>query len=92
MMQLLPIFPNFNGLLLQYNTYRLAKGNPFDKEGRLDLGAVFGHRGHEIYRICLLKSTHFKVPEQLMRWVWAGGRKLKGLKRQRYAEVELYLS
>ncbi len=31
-----------------------------------------------------------EVPEELMRWVWAGGRKLPGLIRRRQAEAELY--
>ena len=38
------------------------------------------------------REEHDEVPEQLMRWVWAGGRKLKGLTRRRAAEVQLYLS
>ncbi len=36
------------------------------------------------------REEHHEVPEQLMRWVWAGGRKLKGLVRRRAAEAELY--
>ncbi len=35
-------------------------------------------------------EEHAEVPEQFMRWVWAGGRKLKGLVRRRVAESELY--
>jgi lysozyme len=38
------------------------------------------------------REEHHEVPEQLMRWVWAGGRKLKGLARRRAAEAELYIS
>lgn len=38
------------------------------------------------------REEHDEVPEQLMRWVWAGGRKLKGLARRREAEVRLYIS
>ena len=37
------------------------------------------------------RGEHNKVPEQLMRWVWAGGRKLNGLVLRRFAESELYL-
>lgn len=37
------------------------------------------------------REDHHEVPEQLMRWVWAGGRKLRGLVRRRIAEVELYM-
>lgn len=36
------------------------------------------------------REEHYEVPEQLMRWVWAGGRKLRGLIRRRAAEAELY--
>ena len=38
------------------------------------------------------RSEHYEVPEQLMRWVWAGGRKLRGLARRRSAEAGLYMS
>lgn len=31
-----------------------------------------------------------EVPEEFLRWVWAGGRKLRGLIRRRTAEAELY--
>ncbi|HRK98471.1 MAG TPA: lysozyme [Alphaproteobacteria bacterium] len=36
------------------------------------------------------REEHAEVPEQFMRWVWAGGRKLKGLVRRREAEISLY--
>jgi len=36
------------------------------------------------------REEHEEVPEQFMRWVWAGGRKLKGLIRRREAEATLY--
>ena len=36
------------------------------------------------------REEHTEVPEQFMRWVWAGGRKLKGLVRRRVAEAGLY--
>ena len=36
------------------------------------------------------REEHGEVPEQFMRWVWAGGRKLKGLVRRREAEAGLY--
>jgi lysozyme len=37
------------------------------------------------------REEHPEVPEQFMRWVWTGGRKLKGLARRRAAEAELYM-
>lgn len=36
------------------------------------------------------RQSHHNVPSQLMRWVWAGGRKLRGLVRRREAEANLY--
>jgi lysozyme len=36
------------------------------------------------------REEHAEVPEQFMRWVWAGGRKLKGLVRRRAAEAVQY--
>ena len=36
------------------------------------------------------RQAHDEVPEQLMRWVWAGGRKLNGLRKRRSAESILY--
>ena len=36
------------------------------------------------------REEHAEVPEEFMRWVWAGGRKLRGLIRRREAEADLY--
>lgn len=36
------------------------------------------------------RQAHSDVPEQLMRWVWAGGQKLTGLIRRRGKEAEMY--
>lgn len=36
------------------------------------------------------REEHGEVPEQFMRWVWAGGRKLRGLVRRREAETNVY--
>ena len=38
------------------------------------------------------RGEHEAVPRELMRWVWAGGRKLPGLARRRAAEGRLYAS
>jgi lysozyme len=38
------------------------------------------------------REEHGEVPEQLMRWVWAGGKRLRGLSRRRKAEAALYMS
>ena len=36
------------------------------------------------------REDHVEVPAEFLRWVWAGGRKLKGLIRRREAEAALY--
>jgi lysozyme len=36
------------------------------------------------------REEHDDVPAELMKWVWAGGQKLKGLVRRRAAEAMLY--
>lgn len=36
------------------------------------------------------REEHHQVPDQLMRWVWAAGKRLKGLVRRRTAEAALY--
>lgn len=38
------------------------------------------------------RQAHNEVPEQFMRWVWAGGIILDGLKRRRTFEVQTYRS
>lgn len=35
-------------------------------------------------------EEHEEVPDQFMRWVWAGGKKLRGLVMRREAEASLY--
>ena len=36
------------------------------------------------------REEHDAVPAEFGRWVWAGGRRLKGLVRRREAEADLY--
>lgn len=36
------------------------------------------------------QDEHAQVPDQLRRWVWAAGKRLKGLARRRAAEAALY--
>lgn len=36
------------------------------------------------------REEHDEVPREFLRWVWAGGRKLKGLIRRRETEIDLY--
>jgi lysozyme len=42
-------------------------------------------------RQCVLAGHDDLVPDQFMRWVYGGGRKLKGLIRRRAAEAKLYM-
>ena len=37
------------------------------------------------------REAHVEVARQLMRWVFASGRKLKGLEKRRAAEAALYI-
>ena len=36
------------------------------------------------------REEHADVPAEFMKWVWAGGRKLKGLVSRRAAEAAMY--
>lgn len=36
------------------------------------------------------REEHADVPAEFLRWVWAGGRKLKGLLKRRRSEAHLY--
>ncbi len=38
------------------------------------------------------RSEHAEVPPELLKWCWAGGRRLPGLLRRRVAEAAIYLS
>lgn len=40
----------------------------------------------------LNREEYYAIPNELMRWVNAGGRRLKGLVRRRQAESDLFLS
>ena len=54
----------------------------------------FRGSGHALQRSTLRRKAnreeHALVPAEFMKWVWAGGRKLKGLVRRREAEAWLY--
>ena len=43
-------------------------------------------------RRCVNRREHDRVPQQFLRWIWAGGRRLPGLIRRRSAEAQLYAS
>ena len=36
------------------------------------------------------RENHREVPAEFMRWIWAGGRKLKGLVKRRATEAQFY--
>jgi len=46
--------------------------------------------GHVVLRRKVNREEHGEVPAEFRRWVFAGGRKLKGLVRRREAEGRLY--
>lgn len=66
-------------------------------DGRFDALVSFTYNlgGGALQRSTLRRKInceeHAEVPEQFVRWVWAGGRKLKGLVRRREAESRLYV-
>jgi len=37
------------------------------------------------------REEHAQVPREFMRWVWAGGKRLRGLVKRRTAESGMYL-
>lgn len=37
------------------------------------------------------REEHADVPREFLRWVWAGGKKLKGLIKRREAEIVRYI-
>lgn len=66
-------------------------------DGRFDapVSFTFNPGGGTLQRSTLRRKInregHEEVPKELMRRVWAGGRKLKGLIRRRAAEAEPYM-
>ena len=43
-------------------------------------------------RAVINREEYGEAPDQFMRWVWSGGRKLRGLVRRRTAEVNLWVA
>jgi lysozyme len=37
------------------------------------------------------RGEHYSIPAEFMKWVWAGGRKQKGLVRKRRAESKIFV-
>ncbi len=70
---------------------------PFE-DGRFDALASFtfnlgaGALQRSTLRRKVNREEHDAVPREFRRWVWAGGRKLKGLVRRREAEAALYVA
>ena len=66
------------------------------EDGQLDALCSFAFNlgAGALQRSTLLRKVnreeHGAVPVEFRRWVWAGGRKLKGLVRRREAEAGLY--
>ena len=68
------------------------------EDGRFDVLSSFafnlgaGALQRSTLRRKVNRGEHDAVPAEFGRWVFAGGRKLKGLVRRREAEAELYAS
>ncbi|MEM7620626.1 MAG: lysozyme [Pseudomonadota bacterium] len=67
------------------------------EDGQFDALVSFTYNlgGGALQRSTLRKKVnrghHGLVPREFRKWVWAGGRKLRGLMRRREAEAELYM-
>ena len=64
----------------------------FDALGSFTFNLGAGALQRSTLRRKVNRGEHDAVPAEFRRWVWAGGRKLKGLMRRREAEAELYAS
>ena len=62
----------------------------FDALGSFTFNLGAGALQRSTLRRKVNREEHGGVPAEFRRWVWAGGRKLKGLVRRREAEVALY--
>ena len=64
----------------------------FDALGSFTFNLGAGALQRSTLRRKVNREEHDAVPAEFRRWVWAGGRRLKGLIRRREAEAELYAS
>ena len=62
----------------------------FDALGSFAFNLGAGAPWRSTLRRKVNREEHDAVPAEFRRWVWAGGRKLKGLIRRRKAEAALY--
>ena len=62
----------------------------FDALGSFAFNLGAGALQRSTLRRKVNRGEHDAVPAEFVRWVWAGGRRLKGLVRRREAEAELY--
>ena len=69
----------------------LADGR-FDALGSFTFNLGAGALQRSTLRRRVNREEHDAVPPEFRRWVWAGGRKLKGLIRRREVEAEFYMS
>jgi lysozyme len=64
--------------------------NQFDALVSFTFNLGAGALQRSTLRRIINRNEHEAVPVELLRWVWAGGRKLPGLVRRRAAEAALY--
>ena len=62
----------------------------FDALGSFTFNLGTGALQRSTLRRKVNREEHDAVPAEFRRWVWAGGRRLKGLIRRREAEAALY--
>ena len=62
----------------------------FDALGSFTFNLGAGALQRSTLRRKVNRQEHAAVPAEFGRWVWAGGRRLKGLVRRREAEAVLY--
>lgn len=64
--------------------------NQFDALASFTFNLGAGALQRSTLRRVVNRGDHNEVPAQLLRWVWAGGRRLRGLVRRRAAEAAMY--
>ncbi len=89
--------------LLEKDLYQIEKSlsrlidvtlrqNQIDALGSFTFNVGSGALQRSCVRRLVNREEHDQVPQELLKWIWAGGRKHKGLLYRRQKEGELYES
>lgn len=70
----------------------MLKQNQIDAIGSFTFNVGGGAFQRSQVRSLINREEHDQVPKELLKWVWAGGRKHKGLLYRRQKEGEIYVS